>query len=262
MSAAASALVGHTGFVGGNLAIQNRFDNCFNSKNIQEIAGQTFDLLVVSAMPAAMWIANKDPEADRAVLDRLAGFLRQAKAERVVIISTVAVYPHPIDVDEDSQIDESAQTPYGRHRLLLERQMSDHFPRVLTVRLPGLFGMGLKKNAVYDLLHNNELHKVNAEGSYQFYNLDRIWADVSTALTAGLELVNFSSEPVLVKDVAREAFDLDFTNDPGTLPAKFDMRSKHASLFGGHGGYLYSRRQVFDELRDFVRRERAAGVSK
>lgn len=257
-----AALIGHTGFVGGNLAAQRPFDSFYNSKNIEDIAGRSFDLLVVSAMPAAMWIANKDPAADRAVLDRLVGCLRQVQAAQVVIMSTVAVYPNPIGVDEDSPIDETKQTPYGRHRLMLEQLAAGQFSNVLAVRLPGLFGPGLKKNALYDLLRNNELHKVNAAAIYQFYNLDRLWADISTALGAGIKVVNFGTEPISVRDVAREVFDLDFTNDPGTPPARFDMRSRHAALFGGSDGYLYDRRQVIEELRTFVERERALGTTK
>jgi nucleoside-diphosphate-sugar epimerase len=253
--------VGYTGFVGGNLAAQHGFDAFYNSRNIEAIAGQSFDLLVVSGMPAAMWIANQDPAADRAVLDRLIGCLRQARANRVVVMSTVAVYPVPVEVDEDSLIDSTAQTPYGRHRLLLEQAVAQYFPHSLAVRLPGLFGKGLKKNAVYDLLHDNEVHKVNAASVYQFYNLDRLWRDVMIALSAGLRVINFATGPVSMRQVAEEAFGSPFTNDPGTAPARYDMRSRHAGLFGGCDGYLYGRRQVLDELRGFVDRERGRGVS-
>jgi nucleoside-diphosphate-sugar epimerase len=255
-----SALIGHTGFVGGNVAAQRQFDEFFNSKNIEDIAGREFDLLVVSGMPAAMWIANKDPDADRRVLDRLVGCLRQAKARQVVIMSTVAVYPDPVNVDENSPINEAALTPYGRHRLALERHAVALFPKVLTVRLPGLFGQGLKKNAIYDLLHHNETHKVNAASLYQFYNLDRLWADVATALASGLRAINFATEPVSVREVAQAAFGFDFTNDPGSPPARFDMRSRYAQFYHGRGDYISDRAQVLNDLQKFVQRERAAGL--
>lgn len=251
-----SALVGHTGFVGGNLAAQHRFDACFNSKTIESIAGRRFDTLVVSGMPAAKWIANGDPAADRANLDRLWDAVRQVKSETVVVMSTVDVYPSPVGVDEDTPIDPNAQQPYGLNRLELERRAASHFGRVLSVRLPGLFGPGLKKNAVYDLLHGNETHKIHANGVFQFYNLDRLWRDVQTALDAGLSVVNFATESVSVREVAREAFGLDFANDPGTKPARYDVRTKHAEALGGRGGYLMNREQVFAELREFVRGER------
>src|SRR5262245_57824253 len=251
-----AALIGHTGFVGGNLLQQRPFDAVFNSKNIEEIAGRSFDLVVVSGMPAAKWIANRDPAADRAVLDRLVGCLRQVRSAQVVLISTVDVYPTPVGVDEDTPIETSAQLPYGRHRLLLEHEARAHFPRVLTVRLPGLFGTGLRKNAVYDLLHDNEVHKVNAAGVFQFYNLDRLWDDVQTALRFGLPLVNFVTEPTSIREVAREGFGMEFDNDPGAPAARYDIRSKHAAHFQGSAGYLYTRTQVLAELRQFVSRER------
>jgi nucleoside-diphosphate-sugar epimerase len=250
------ALIGHTGFVGGNLAALHPFNTWFNSKNIEAIRGQRYELLVVSGMPAAKWIANRDPDGDRAVLDRLWGCLRTVHADTVVVMSTVDVYPNPVDVDEDTPINAAAQQPYGKHRLELERLAAAHFPRVLSVRLPGLFGPGLKKNAVYDLLHNNEVHKIPANGVFQFYNLARLWKDVRAALAAGLTLVNFATEPVSVREVAREAFGIDFTNDPGIKPARYDVRTRHAAVFGGRDGYLYSRAQVLGELTAFVAAQR------
>ena len=93
-----SALVGHTGFVGGNLAAQSRFDACFNSKNIESIAGRRFDLLAVSGMPAAKWVANGNPAADRVTLDRLWNAIQSVRAEVVVVMSTVDVYPTPLSL--------------------------------------------------------------------------------------------------------------------------------------------------------------------
>jgi nucleoside-diphosphate-sugar epimerase len=250
------ALIGHTGFVGGNLARQLRFDAFFNSANVEEIAGRAFDTLVVSGMPAAKWIANREPDADRAALERLSAAVRSARANRVVVISTVDVYPVPIDVDEDTPIDAAAQHTYGQHRLRLEREVADHFDNVLVVRLPALFGPGLKKNAVYDLLHDNEVHKIHSGGVFQWYNLDRLWADIGRATDAGLSLVNFATEPFSVADMAREAFGREFDNVLPTPPARYDFRTKHAAVFDGRDCYLYGRDQVMAELGEFVARER------
>lgn len=256
------ALVGHTGFVGGNLAAQHLIEHGFNSKNIESIAGQSFDTLVVSGMPAAMWKANSDPAGDRAVLDRLSGCVRQCRASQVVVISTIAVYPPGGAVDEDTVPDAASLPPYGRHRLMLEQQLTEHFARVLVVRLPGLFGPGLKKNAVYDLLHDNQTEKIHAGAVFQFYNLTHLWRHIEIARNARLSLVNIATEPITVQEVAREAFGLDFTNEPGPPPPRYDMRTKHAGLFGGHGGYLFGRDRVLSELKAFVDAERAkAGAS-
>ncbi|MBX9626361.1 MAG: hypothetical protein K2X82_21355 [Gemmataceae bacterium] len=250
------ALIGHTGFVGGNLAARHRFDAWFNSKNVEAVRGRRFDTLVVSAMPAAMWIANANPVADRACLDRLWENVAACRAATVVVVSTVAVYPTPSGVDEDSLIDPAAQTPYGRHRLELERRAAGHFPRVLSVRLPALYGPGLKKNALYDLLHNNQLEKVHAGAAYQFYPLGRLWRDITAALRAGLTVANLATEPVTMGEVARAAFGEEFHNDPGTPPARYDVRTKHADVFGGRDGYVEDRNRVLAGLAAFVAAER------
>lgn len=135
--------------------------------------------------------------------------------------------------------------------------MQARFPRCLVVRLPGLFGEGLKKNAIYDLLHGNETHKIHHRSAFQFYDLEHLWRDIGVALHHGLSLVNFATEPVTIADVAQAAFGMEFKNDPGTPPAGYDMRSRYAECYGGRDGYLYDRNAVLSDLREFVTRERS-----
>jgi hypothetical protein len=63
---------------------------------------------------------------------------------------------------------------------------------------------------------------------------------------------------VTLREVARAAFGRDFGNDPGTRPACYDVRTRHAALFGGRGSYLETREQVLAGLARFVAAERAA----
>jgi nucleoside-diphosphate-sugar epimerase len=249
-----SALIGHTGFVGGNLRQQYPFDAFFNSSNIGEIVGRSFELVVCAGTPAAKWKANRDPEGDRACLGRLREALGGAAARQVVLISTVDVFGRTGGADEEAP--PAGATPYGRHRLELERFVAGRFD-TLVVRLPALFGPGLKKNAVYDLLHDNEVGKIDSRGRFQFYDVRRLWADVEVAWRAGLALVHFATEPVSVAEMARAAFGFVFSNElPGT-PARYDFRSRHAHLYGGAGGYLLARGQVLAALADFVAEERS-----
>ena len=253
----ADALIGATGFVGGNLLRQRPFEHLYRSTNIEELAGGSFDLLVCAGAPAEKWRANKDPDADWRSLERLMGALSAARAKRVVLISTVDVYPEPRGVDERTPIDAGAGQPYGRHRLALERFVAERF-EALIVRLPGLFGDGIKKDIVFDLLHGNLVDQVHADAVFQFYGLDGIWRDVEVALDAGLSLVNFATEPVSVRDVAREAFGIEFDNRPPGLPPRYDMRTRHAALYGGTDGYLQPRERVLADLGAFVRRVKRA----
>lgn len=149
-----SALIGHTGFVGRNLLRQTRFDACYASANIDEIAGRRFDRMVVAAVPASMWMANHRPDADLANIEALMARLGQVDAARVVLISTIAVYAVPgARPDEGTEHGFETERPYGRHRRLFETWIADRFADVLTVRLPAVFGPGLAKNFVFDLLN-------------------------------------------------------------------------------------------------------------
>jgi nucleoside-diphosphate-sugar epimerase len=105
------ALIGHTGFVGGNLKAQGRYDDLYNTSNIESIAGQEYELVVSAGAPAAKWIANKEPAADLAAIERLQQALSQVEAERFVLISSVDVYPRPVGVDETTPIDFAASQP-------------------------------------------------------------------------------------------------------------------------------------------------------
>lgn len=249
-----TALIGHTGLVGGNLLRQRAFDDLYNSRNIEEIGGRSYELLVCAGAPAEKWRANRDPEADLANLERLMDNLARARADRVVLISTVDVYPDPIAVDETTVIDPDAGHAYGRHRRLLELFVEDRFPATV-VRLPGLFGPGLKKNVIYDLLHDNQVEKIHPEGVFQFYGLTRLWRDVEVALAHDLGVVNLATEPVRVRDIATESFGIAFDNPIDAEPARYDMRTVHERLFGGSGGYIRDRREVLAEIREFVDRE-------
>lgn len=252
----ADALIGSTGFVGGNLLRQRPFDDLFNSRNIATLGDRAFDTIVCAGAPAEKWRANRDPDEDRARLATLTGALDRARARRVILVSTVDVYPVPVGVDEESPIDTATAQPYGRHRYELERFVQERFD-TLVVRLPGLFGTGIKKNIIFDFLNDNNVSQVHADSVFQFYGLDTLWPDIEIALANGLTVVNFATEPVSVGEVAREAFGMEFDNRPASSPARYDFRSRHAALYGGRDGYLQDRARVLAALGAFVRRERA-----
>ena len=145
-----TALIGHTGFVGGQLARDRQFSETFNSSNVDRLEG-SFDLLVCAAAPGSMVAANSVPDEDRAAIDALVEKLRATRAKQFVLISTIAVLADwGAGLDEDTDRFETEKA-YGRHRHLLEIACADHFDRCLIVRLPALYGQGLKKNFLFDL---------------------------------------------------------------------------------------------------------------
>jgi nucleoside-diphosphate-sugar epimerase len=246
-----SALIGHTGFVGSNLRRAAPFDVLIDSSNVDEMRGRSFALVVCAGARAEKWKANQDPAADLAGIERLASVLREVRAERFVLVSTVDVFEVPAGLDESAPAD--ARHAYGRHRRMLEQLCEDRFAAQV-LRLPGLFGPGLKKNAVYDLLHDNQVEKIHPGSTYQFYDVRALWEDAETAQRAGIRLLHLATEPVAMGAIAARCFGRAL-HAPAGMPARYDVRSRHAHLWGGQGGYLRSREEVLRGLERFVRKE-------
>ncbi|ERL99959.1 hypothetical protein Q644_07920 [Brucella intermedia 229E] len=168
----ASALIGYTGFVGSNLLRARSFDDLYNSSNIGNIVGKHYDLLVCAGVPAVKWKANKEPDRDREQIAALIDPLSKVTADRFILISTIDVYSNPSKLHDESKdpFDPEAQ-PYGKHRLEVEKWATAHFSDTMIVRLPALFGPGLKKNVIFDLLHDNQTDKIDPASSFQWYSL-------------------------------------------------------------------------------------------
>ncbi len=250
-----SALIGATGFVGSSLRAQAPFDELYDSKSIGSIRGRSLDLIVCAGARAEKWKANRDPDADRAGIEQLIGPLREVQARRFVLVSTVDVYPEPVEVDEATPIDPARANAYGRNRRALEEFCADRF-RASILRLPGLYGPGLKKNAIYDLLHDNQVDQIHPDSVYQFYDVRLLWSDVERAARHGIDLLNVATEPVSIGEIAERCFGRTLGRPAGRSAARYDMRSRHAGLWGGDR-YLYGKEQVMRGLHSFVEEARA-----
>lgn len=181
------AIIGYTGLIGNNLSEQiskSKFDiDYFNSKNIHKINQKIkYDLIFCAALPAEKWLANKHSKKDLINTKRLIKNLKKINSNLFILIST---------------IDVNFKHTYGRNRLMLEKFISKSFKKKIIVRLPGVFGYGLKKNVIYDLLNNNNLKNIYLNDEYQWYDLTLLFDDI-------LKLINkkktgvfeFYSEPL------------------------------------------------------------------
>ncbi|HWE25862.1 MAG TPA: pyridine nucleotide transhydrogenase, partial [Myxococcales bacterium] len=166
-------------------------------------------------------------------------------------VSTVDVFDHPAGVDESAPAD--ARQPYGTHRRLLEALCAHEFS-TLILRLPALFGPGLKKNALFDLMHDNQVEKIHPDSMYQFYDARWLWPDAEKAQATGIQLLHLATEPIAMSEVAARCFGRTL-RAPAEAPARYDVRSRHAASWGGKGGYLRSRQEVLAALQAFVREE-------
>lgn len=246
------ALIGHTGFVGQNLAAQHRFSATFNSQNIEQIRGKKFGIAVCAGARGTKWLANQNPAEDWQSIQRLIASLQEIECDKFILISTVDVYNPPVKVNEDWKIVTDPSHAYGRHRLLLEKAVARIFPDRLTVRLPGIFGNGLKKNAVFDFIHGHNLEQIHQDGVYQYYCLDHLWTDINKAIKNNLKELNIATEPISIQEISLACRGEYFKNSLSSVPPHYDFHTKHAGLWSKNGNYLYDKETVLNELKSFA----------
>jgi len=177
------ALIGFSGFVGSSIDRKERFTDRFNSKNIDTIQGD-FDLLVIAGAPGTKWKANARPEHDQLAIQRLTSNLIHSTAKRTVLIST---------------IDATRDHAYGRNRKFLEDFVLEEFPKAAVIRLPALFGPGLRKNSLYDLISGRPTNG----GMFHWYDIRELWGDIVFAKPG---ISSPMSEAVSMQEIADRFF--------------------------------------------------------
>lgn len=230
------ALIGR-GFVGMNLDAPGRFTDRYNSENIEEMKGH-YNQIVIAAPYAVKWWANENSDADMDTVLQLQNVLGRCTADDVILISTV---------------DAREQEPYGFHRRILEDFVRARFENARIVRLPALYGPGLKKNALFDLLNgkfgsgaSEEFKKrgyyIHPDDQFQFYNIIHLWSDLKGVAPG--TLVEFLPAPVTMGWIAEQAgVKLEDTRVPVW---KYDYHTPG-------GGYTETEEMVKEGLASFIK---------
>ena len=234
-----NALIGYTGFIGKNLKNQHKFDSLFNSKNITEIENNKYDLIICAGAYGQKWLANKYKEKDLDQIKHLCNNLSKTYAKKFVLISTVCVYD---DLEESS---------YGANRLFLEKEVEGMFSNSTIIRLPSLFGIGLKKNYIYDLINSDTKYLPNKSSEIQYYYLKYLWSDIQIAISNNLKRLNICSEPIIFTEILN-LFNMKDINLSNREIRYENIKTKYSNLWGNDSDYLYSSTQVIDDLKDFI----------
>ncbi|KKR72887.1 MAG: hypothetical protein UU81_C0052G0003 [Microgenomates group bacterium GW2011_GWC1_41_8] len=251
-----TALIGYTGFVGSNLADQTTFTDYYNSKNINKIQGKRYDYIVSAGVHGERWRANKYPQEDWQNIQKLLNNLANVETDHFILISSIDVYPTP-EGTEDTVITLSDFTQsYGRHRFRMEQFIKTHFSKTTFIRLPQLYGPGLKKNFVYDLIHDRMFDFTHKDTMHQWYNLANLWKDIQLTLRHQIPIINLAVEPISAKELARVTRNISFTTITDQPPLLFDVKTKYAKLYGSHDSYIYHKKETLKELKIFINNER------
>ena len=238
--------------MGNNILANQSFNKLYNSSNIEKIKGNSFNYLICSGAPGTQWFANKYPEKDFDSITRLKNCLQKVKVEKLILISTIAVYHNPIMVDETSLIDDTKLLPYGYNRYNLERFIQDEFDAII-IRLPALFGKGLKKNIIFDLINKKYTDNINADSLYQFYNLSNLSNDIKLAKKNKIKKLNLATEPIKIIELVNRCLNYNIVLNKNALKREENMLSKHGNIWGSETNYLYSKIDVLGDLKYFMK---------
>lgn len=197
------ALIGR-GFLGSVLDSPGRFTDRFHSKNIDRLEG-SFDLIVIAAPSAAKWFVNEHPDLDSVACQEIVSALQRTSARRVVLLSSI---------DAGREI----AGIYGKHRLMLERKMPEH---AAIIRLPALYGDGLRKNALFDLMNSKPV----PNQIYQWYNVADLWGNVQTVVRG--QLWRPYSAPLSMWEIAERLGVTDLISGPHDPKKEYNEPGPH-----------------------------------
>ncbi|MBB5336814.1 sugar nucleotide-binding protein [Pectinatus brassicae] len=96
------------------------------------------------------------------------------------------------------------------------------------------------------------LNFTDSRSTYQFYNLKYLWKDINIALKNKLKILHLAVEPVKASEIYRYVYGKNFLNEFLEEPVVYDYRTKYSELFGGKDGYIYKKKTVLDDIKNFI----------
>jgi nucleoside-diphosphate-sugar epimerase len=172
-------LLGGNGFVGS--AYQRWLETIgtdfvvLDRHNYGDFIGYECDILINANGNSKKFLAKDDPKGEfQASVVSVRNSLVDFKFNKYIYLSTSDVYPdcsRPHLTREDATLNVAEQGPYGFHKYLAELCVQHGAKTWLIIRQGGFVGKGMKKNAVFDVLHGEKLW-VHPDSRFQFINTD------------------------------------------------------------------------------------------
>ena len=184
-----NSIIGYNGFIGNILARNQNHFLGYNSSNIKHISEVEHNTIYCSGVQSRKWWANENPDEDWLGIELLINSLKNVNCEKFILISTIGIY------ENDS---------YGVNRKKLEDILLNMFGNKLKIyRLPAVFGNGLKKNLLFDMITNSLRNPINIRDQYQWYNVNNIMKDINENLHND-NIIELFNEPIENNDLIIE----------------------------------------------------------
>lgn len=219
------AVIGAGGFVGGALlgALRDAGGDCIGLRRADPLPTDPVDIVVDCNGEGRRFWSNQNPdESYRRSVATVEDRLHQLNAGIYVYVSTVDVYgegcARPATSTEDTAIDVEALDTYGRHKFMAECMVLDKAPRPLVLRCATLIGPGLRKNPVYDLMHDASL-RMTADSTLSLVHTETLSRAVQVLLEASQQGVyNIAASQPMTVPAVRDMVARARGVDPDAMP--------------------------------------------
>ena len=239
-----NAIIGATGLIGNRLSKLIEADH-YNSKNINELKSG-YDCVFVCAPSAQKWCANQNATTDAQNIKELVDKINASNPKKIIHFSTIDVYGA---IDHNGLANEktipSPDCPYGKNRLDMENAWT---AKSTIIRLPGLYGIDLKKNFLFDLKNKTDFYKNSCmNSSFQWFDLDKLSELIAPEKFCGyIEnekkiVLNVTTEPITNHEIVNA---VGADSCAGTNAVHYNIKS----LFGYFGSKEENLKQICEYL--------------
>ena len=123
-------------------------------------------------------------QKDENNLNKLIRNIALVNCKLFILISTIDIY--------------KKNETYGINRKKLELFVKKKFTNYLIFRLPAVFGKGLKKNVLFDLLNNNQLNNINEKDTFQWFDVSLLYSEIQKTKKKGIsnKIIELYSPPI------------------------------------------------------------------
>jgi nucleoside-diphosphate-sugar epimerase len=173
-------------------------------------------------------LAAKDPVSEfdasvRSVRASLVDF----RFQRYVHLSSCDVYSDctsPASTNEEQVPDPASQSTYGFHKYIAEQCVRHAAKDWLIFRLGGFIGPGLKKNAIFDIIHGGPLF-LDPASELQFLHTDRAAEIIFQILDQGVcnDIFNLSGGGVVRLSEVAALYPGSIAVSPGSPIVRYEM---------------------------------------
>jgi hypothetical protein len=121
------------------------------------------------------------------------------------------------------------------------------------IRLPGMYGPGLKKNLIFDLKNNRQTPQLNRDSEFQYFDVRDIPSTLELMIAQGIRCLNLATEPLSVGSLLEEVFGhkpSDDFNEPANM---YKMESLYSQEISGRSGpYHKSKAEIKTSIKVWV----------